>query len=233
MSSAARPELSIVIPAYNEEDRIGGVLKKYANFHSSYEIIVVCNGCTDATVSIVEEMTRNDARIKLLVFKEKLGKGGAIIEGFKASVGKMIGFIDADESVGTADFTKLIEAARSNCDGAIASRRMKGARIPVKQPLRRRIASRAFNVLVKLIFGLTFEDTQCGAKIFRREVVEAILGDLRSRGFEFDVELLWRMKMNGYRVLEVPITWRYDRGSKFSLLHAPNMFLNLIRIRIQ
>lgn len=234
MFSAERPEVSVVIPAYNEEDRIGGVLEKYADFHPSYEILVVCNGCTDATVSIVEEMARSDARIKLLVFEEKLGKGGAIIEGFKAASGHYVGFLDSDEAVGPEDYRKLIDAVKSQgFDGAIGSRRIEGAEILSDRSLARRVASRIFNLLVRGMTGLEFSDTQCGAKIFRRDPLDKVRDEISSAGYEFDVELLLRLKRRGYKIVEAPVKWKHGGSSKFSLMQAPAMFFGLLLMRLR
>ncbi len=234
MFQATRPEVSVVIPAYNEENRIRGVITKYSDFHPSYEIIVVCNGCTDATVPIVEEIARSDFRIKLMVFEEKLGKGGAIMKGFKSASGNYLGFLDSDEAVGPEDYLKLIDAVKNKgFDGAIGSRRIEGAKIISDRSLPRRFASTVFNKLARGITGLEFNDTQCGAKIFRRNPLNEVRGDIYSVGYEFDVELLLRLKKRGYKIVEVPVKWKHGGGSKFSLMHAPSMFVGLLLIRLK
>ena len=96
----------------------------------------------------------------------------------------------------------------------------------------RRMASRAFNMIVRVVFGLHFRDTQCGAKVFKREAVADVLGELGAKGFEFDVELLWRLKRKGYEVVEFPISWKHSEGSTFSLWHAPRMLLSLAKVRL-
>lgn len=226
-------DLSIVIPAYNEGERIEKVISSYIDFFPGCEIIVVSNGSTDGTVEAVKRFAGVREEVRLLVYQERIGKGGAILEGFKESERDLMGFVDADESTSPEDFQKLLdEVARSGVDGAIASRRIKGARITVKQTLRRRISSRAFNVLVRIMFGLDFRDTQCGAKVFKKGCIKAVLPLMKTAGFEFDVEILWRLKKNGCRVREVPITWAHSEGSTFSLKHAPSMFWNLLKVRL-
>ncbi len=222
---------SLIIPAYNEEARIETVLSNYCHHFPNQEIIVVCNGCTDDTPNIVRQLCFEYLQIKPLNFKKKLGKGGAIIEGFKAADGDIIGFIDADESVGPDDVKRMFHAL-SNADGVMASRKLKDSRILVKQPLKRRIASRAFNTLVRMMFNLDFKDTQCGAKVFKKEAIKSVLGELNTKGFAFDVELLWRLKNKGYKVTEFPITWKHSEGSTFSLLNAPGMFFSLLKVRL-
>lgn len=223
-------KISIVIPAYNEENRIKTVLSKYSNHFQDYEIIVVCDGI-DNTLNIVKEASERYTEIRLLNFKKRLGKGGAIIEGFKAAKGDRIGFVDADESVEPDDVKRMFDAL-SDADVVIASRRLKDSKIHVKQSLKRRFASKMFNILVRMIFRLPFKDTQCGAKVFRKEAIKDILDELKTKEFEFDAELLWRLKKKGYKVVEFPITWKHSEGSSFSLSNAPKMFFSLLKVRL-
>jgi glycosyltransferase involved in cell wall biosynthesis len=221
---------SLIIPAYNEEDRIKTVLLNYTTNFPAAEIIVVCDG-TDNTKKIVREGSKKYMNIKLLPFEKKLGKGGAIIEGFKAAKGERVGFVDADESVEPDDVKKMFDLL-SDYNGVIASRKLNESKILVRPPLKRRIASKTFNSLIRIIFSLDFKDTQCGAKVFRKEAVNDILSELTTEGFEFDVELLWRLKNKGYNVVEFPITWKHSEGSSFSLSNAPKMFFSLLKVRI-
>lgn len=237
MDRDAKPKVSIVIPAYNEEGRISGVLEKYSNISDSlienYEIIVVCNGCIDETPNIVQEFAFKYGNIKLFNFDEKLGKGGAIIEGFRMAEGEFLGYVDSDDSTEPQDFINLINSLiELKVDGVIASRWVKGAIILTKQPLKRRVASRMFNVFIRILFDLPFNDTQCGAKIFKKDAVYSVLNKMKTRGFEFDVELLWRMKREGFHIEEIPTRWKHSEGSTFSLTNAKKMCLNLIKIRI-
>lgn len=161
-----------------------------------------------------------------------MGKGGAIIEGFKVANGDLIGFVDADESVAPADIRRMIDVLQ-NADGVIASRRLKESRILVKQPLKRRIASKVFNILVRGLFGLTFKDTQCGAKFFKRDAIHDIINDLETSGFEIDVEILWSLRNKGYNVLEYPITWKHSEGSQLKLSNSWDMLTSLLKIRFK
>lgn len=222
---------SIIIPAYNEQARIGTVLANYCGHFPNEEIIVVCNGCSDNTPDIVRRVCSKHSQVRALYFEEKLGKGGAIIEGFKAARGDKVGFVDADESV-APDVVKRMFDVLSNVDGVIASRKLKGSIILIKQPWQRRIASKIFNILVRIMFGLNFKDTQCGAKVFKREAIKDVLDSLNAKGFEFDVELLWRLKSKGYKVVEFPISWKHSEGSTFGFSNAPKMFFSLVRVRL-
>jgi dolichol-phosphate mannosyltransferase len=223
--------ISLIIPAYNEESRIEASVAIYANHFSNREIIVVCNGCVDDTPNIVSDLCDKYPNIKHLNFREKLGKGGAIKEAFKIAKGDIIGFVDADESVDPKDVDSMIEAL-SHSDGVIASRRLRNSKILIKQPFNRRIASKVFNIFVRAVFGLNFKDTQCGAKVFRKRAIQKVLPILRTSGFEFDVELLWRLKRLDFNVIEFPITWKHSAGSTFSLSKAPGMFFTLLKVRL-
>lgn len=224
-------KLSLVIPAYNEEKRIRKVIDSYSTFLDKkydYELIIVCDG-NDNTAVIVKDMMANAPRIKLLEFARRQGKGGAVLYGFKESRGEIVGFVDADESVPPAELEKLIHALKTT-DCAIASRRAEGARVSAHQPWGRRISSRVFNVFVNLLFNLGIKDTQCGAKVSKKSILE-LLPLMKTKGFEFDVELLWRIKNAGFKIKEVPVEWKHEKGSTFSLKYSGMMFLNLLKVR--
>ena len=225
-----RTNVSLVVPAYNEEKRIATMLSQYCSYFPDSEIIVVCDGA-DNTQNIVKSLSKDNKNIKLLHFNNRVGKGGAIIEGFKIATGDIIGFVDADESVKPSQVIAMIDEL-SSADGMIASRHLNDSKIIVKQPLKRRFASKCFNLFVRLVFGLPFKDTQCGAKIFKKEAIAGILSELVSTGFEFDVELLWKLKKNGYKIVEYPIEWSHSEGSGFSLKSAPSMIMSLIGIQL-
>ncbi len=218
--------LSIVIPAHNEAERIGKTLEEYLKVFKDAEIIVVLNGCTDNTKEVVEKFD-----VKILEFNEKLGKGGAIIEGFKVARGEILAFADADGSTPPEEVLKVVEHAKKH-GAAIGSRWLRGSKILVKQPLPRRIASRAFNFLVRLILGLKFKDTQCGCKAFRREIVEDIVDVIKIKKYAFDIELLYLLKKKGTNITEVPIMWMDKKGSKLKLRDVLNMFVSLFKIRL-
>lgn len=227
--------ISIIVPAYNEEKRIQGMLELYAGYffekYRDCEFIVVADG-SDRTAAIVENLIAIFPGIRLLEYGTRLGKGGGIMEGFRHSRGDVLAFVDADESVSPFDLDRVIRALdTANC--AIGSRRVSGSIITQRQPFKREAISWAFNLLVNLMFNLGIRDTQCGAKAFKKKVVDLVLPKIRSNGFEFDVELLWRIKRHGFSVVEVPIEWKHSEHSRFSLKYAPRMFANLIRVRCE
>jgi len=225
-------KFSLIIPAYNEEERIEEVVSSYSKFLSGkydYEIIIVCDG-TDNTARIIKRMAALDARIQLMEFRERQGKGGGIIHGLKKSRGDIIAFVDSDKAVLPQEFGRLV----NSLDGygcVIASRRVKGARIISDRPYLRRFSSLVFNMMVNTLFNLNIRDTQCGAKVFKKKVIEDVLPLLRTRGFEFDVELLWRIKNKGYSIKEIPIIWNHNDGSTFSLRYSFSMFVSLVKTR--
>lgn len=229
-------KLSIIIPAYNEEKRIRKTLDAYTNFFSKkfkdeFEILVVLDGCTDNTLDVVKEFSKN-SKVKYKNFAEKIGKGGAIVEGFKIAQGSLIGFVDADLATQPNSFYELIKKIDNN-DGIIASRWVKGAKINIKQPLLKKIGSRGFNFLTMVLFGLNFKDTQCGAKLFKKKVIRNIINDLKITRWAFDVNLLYSAKRNNYRIIEVPTEWNAVKASHFNLFKAtPEMGLSLLRLRL-
>jgi len=213
---------SIIIPAYNEEETIGDFLKQLKIPNS--EIIVVCNGCTDRTPDIVKTFP-----VKIMIFPEKIGKGGAILEGMKHASGKNMGFVDADGSFDNNSIKKIISEL-DNADCVIASK-YKGQRfMKVKSKFARKISSRIWNFLVRALLGLDFDDTQAGLKFMKREVYENINKNFITTGFEFDVELLKKIKKRGYGVKEVFIPVKAMEKSTFSFSDTPGMFWNLLRL---
>ncbi len=229
-------KLSIIIPAYNEEKRIGNTLSSYLKFFSKnlkdFEIIVVLNGCSDKTISVVKSFIKKDKRLKHLNFKDKIGKGGAIIEGFKAAKGSLIGFVDADLSTNPDSFYDLVLKIKDH-DGVIASRWIKGSRVYPKQSILRRTAGRGFNILMRSLFFMNYRDTQTGAKLFKKEVIKKVVKRLGITKWAFDVDLLYQMKKHHFNIIEIPTIWHDKPGSRLKIFKAvPEMFLGLIRLRL-
>ena len=230
-------KLSIVIPAYNEEKRIAKTLSDYLSFFDkrykkNYEIIVVLNGCRDNTLSIVSRIAKKNKSIRYISINEAIGKGGAIIEGFRLAKGNLIGFVDADGATFPNAFNDLIYSIK-DFDGVIASRWIKGAKILYRQPFLKRIGSRGFNFLSRAFFNLNFNDTQCGAKLFTLNLVKDIIDELSITRWAFDINLLYSAKRKGYNIIEIPTHWNAVSASHFNLFKAmPEMFLGLIRLRL-
>ena len=229
--------LSIIIPAHNEGRRIGTALDGLlthlgAHCPQGFEVIVIPNGCVDDTVEIVKEYSNRFPQIRIGEFKEKIGKGGAMKEGSKLARGDIIAFLDADGATSPAEVCRLAEMLKEN-DAVIGSRWLPGSLVPVRQPLLRRIASRGFNLLVRLLFRFPFRDTQCGAKIVRKQALDRIQAQLQITNFAFDIELLYTLNRAGYKIEEVPITWEDQTGSSLKMRRTvPTMFLAAVRLRV-
>ena len=232
------PSLLILIPAYNEERRIEPVLRDYAqffgkNYSGQFQIVVVLNGCTDNTLGVVRKVAVEFPMIRADEFKEPIGKGGALIEGLKlASQGELIGYTDADGATPPHAFLALVrEMEKADC--VVGSRWLPGSVIHQAQAGSRRFASRAFHFIVQLLFQLNIHDTQCGAKVMRREVIEKIHPFLHIADMAFDINLLVAIKRAGFRIHEVPTEWTDQAGSKVVLFHSSlTMFLSVVRVRL-
>jgi glycosyltransferase involved in cell wall biosynthesis len=178
------PNLLLLIPAYNEEQRIAPVLRDYAqhfrqHYPGKFEIVVVLNGCVDDTLRIVEEAGAVYPEIRALNFPAPIGKGGALIEGLKlAPLADLIGYVDADGATPPGAFLELVEHC-AEVDCAIGSRWMRGSVLHQSQSKQRRVFSRVFHLLVQILFRMNIADTQCGAKVMRRPAVQTIHSSLR------------------------------------------------------
>jgi glycosyltransferase involved in cell wall biosynthesis len=223
--------LSVIVPAYNEEKRIERTLRDYSEGLKAsgrdFELIVVCDG-SDRTAELARPYG------VVLEFGQRLGKGGGVLEGFKAASGDVIGFTDADNSLKVDQFLRLLdEMDRTGAGCVIADRKSKESMILEGQYLMRRFASGVFNfMLSRAIFGLKIKDSQCGGKVFKKEYIDRVAPLMACRGFEFDVELLWRLKKAGCEIREVPVVWKDDKGSTFSFKYVPSMFFNLVKVRL-
>lgn len=228
-------DLSIVIPAYNEETRINKTLDAYLSVDvpQDLEVIVVVNGSNDRTAELVRARSEiNTERLRVIEIPEAVGKGGAVLRGFKESQGNRIAYTDADGSTPPEALLDLY-GKLSGSGVIIGSRWLRDSKVGTPQPLSRRLASRSFNPLVRLFFGIHVTDTQCGAKILSRDVVEAVLPVVGCTQWAFDVDLLFQTQRAGFSIQEEPIVWNDIKGSKVHLLRASlQMTLALTRLRL-
>ncbi len=227
-----RPKVSLIIPAHNEEARIERMLSEYATEFTDAELILVLNGCTDGTLQVVKPFSASHPHIRIIEIAEALGKGGAIRAGMKLARADIVGYVDADGSTPAKEMRRLCNELKDN-DGIIASRWLPGSLVSGR-PIKRRIASSAFNVLVRIFFQLPFADTQCGAKVFRRATLLEVFDQLETSGLAFDVDLLHCLASRGKRVREVATVWNDVMGSRIELVDASvAMFISLLRLRLR
>jgi dolichyl-phosphate beta-glucosyltransferase len=235
------PGFSLVIPAFNEAERIGKSLRDCLDYleatSPNSELIVVNDGSTDATSQTVREVFASPSPIatRLLQHFPNRGKGAAVREGLLTAT-KPIGlFSDADFSTPIEDAPKLIEPiANDELDVAFGSRALDRRLIGHRQPWRREQGGRVFNLIVRLATGLPFWDTQCGFKAFRLEVFRPILDQAKIDRFAFDVELLYLAYRAKLRMREIPVRWNHYEGSKMRLVRdTANMLQEIATMRLR
>jgi glycosyltransferase involved in cell wall biosynthesis len=236
----SEPSLLLLIPAYNEENRIEPVLREYGRYfqqeyHGRFQLVIVLNGCKDNTRGVVQKVATDYPFISFLDFPEAIGKGGALIEGLKlAPLADLIGYVDADGATPPHAFHDLVRRS-GEADCVIGSRWLKGAILHQEQTKVRQFTSRCFHVIVESLFWMHIKDTQCPCKVVRRTAVEKIHSTLTIADLAFDVNLLVSLKRAGFTILEVPTEWTDKIGSKVtaSLFRSSlAMFLSVVRIRL-
>lgn len=211
------------------------MLNSYFSFfkqklNKNFEIIIVPNNCKDRTEEITKNFSKGKSEITIKTIKNKVGKGGAVLSGFKVAKGDFIGFVDADESTAPEEFYKLFISAQG-FEGAIASRRAPGSKIYPRRTFAKELSSRVFNLFTWFLFGLKYQDTQCGAKVFSKRAVNIILNKVHENNWIFDVAILSTLKGKGLKVIEVPINWRDAEGSKLSFIEQIKSLKDLIKLR--
>jgi glycosyltransferase involved in cell wall biosynthesis len=234
------PRLLLLIPAYNEEHRLGPVLRRYvehfrAAYPGEFRLVVVLNGCRDNTLGVVQAAAAGAPELGWLDYPGRIGKGGALIEGLRlAPQADYVGYVDADGATPPAAFLDLVRRLETDdADCAIASRWLPGAVLHQAQSVVRRLTSRAFHLCVEALFGMGIRDTQCGAKVLRRAAVEAVHADLRTADLAFDINLLYVLRRAAFRVVEVPTEWTDQLGSKIQLGRSSlTMLLSILRLRL-
>ena len=233
------PRLSIVIPAYNESQHIGPTLEAITAYLAQHavdaEILVVDDGSTDDTASIVAQFAQGRAAVRLLAHEGNRGKGHAVRRGVLAARGDIVLFCDADGSTPIEEAPKLLALLDAGqTDVAIGSRELPGSELVRPQPWFRRAMGWVFRNLVRLLVIRGFRDTQCGFKAFRRDAAHDVFGRQSIDRFGFDVEVLFIARRLGYRITEVPVRWQDCRDSKVRpVLDSLRMLGDLFRIRFR
>ena len=216
------PNLSIVIPAYNEGARIEQALERVLacveERRWNAEVLVVDDGSTDATAAIVRRWMETHPNLQLIRNEGNRGKGFSVRNGLLQAVGRIVMFTDADLSSPIEEAERLFAAIEEGADVAIGSRWLEKTRQTIHQPLYRRFFGRCFNWVTRTVMGLPFKDTQCGFKAFRRPVAQVIFRLQRIERWGFDPEILFIARKLGYEVREVPVTWGHDERSRMSYL---------------
>lgn len=207
--------LDLVIPAHNEEHRIGGMLAAYRRVIRDPEtrFVVALDACEDATADVVAEHAAEDDRVVAQSY-DKLGKGGVIAATLRRSDAEVVGFVDADGATPPDELLRLVDVVDHGADAAIACRRHPAAVVPARRAISRRVASRGFSTSTRVLLGLPHPDTQCGAKVLRAEAARRALDRVTSTGLTFDVDLLLALRDLQCDVVEVPTVWIDQDGSR-------------------
>lgn len=223
-----------MIPAWNEEDRLERTLSRYLpaleRRGQPFEVIVVTDGSRDRTAEVARSYAGRGVRV--LEFPNKLGKGGAVLEGMRASQHEYVGYLDADGPIPPSEI-ELLEAALAEADCVVASRWVRGSVIVRQEPRFNLLAGRIWNFLVRSVLLVPVRDTQCGAKLLRKSVLAPTLKAIALTNRAFDVDLLYHIRKDGHRLAEVPVTWTHDPDSRMPIGRAiPVMFVSLIGLRV-
>lgn len=229
--------LSVVIPAFDEEERLGETLSRVLAYldrrGETYEVIVVDDGSRDGTAGVARRAAEGRGNVRVLVNERNRGKGFSVRRGVREARGEFILFSDADLSTPIEDVERLLLPIREGrCEIAIGSRSVRGADVRVHQPWYRELMGKTFNKIVRLVALRGFKDTQCGFKLFTAQAARDAFRLQRIERFSFDVEALYVARKRGYRIAEIPVTWYNSPRSRVSVVGDPGrMFLDVLRIR--
>lgn len=230
-----QPGVSIVIPAWNEEDRLARTLGKYLPALEAstipFEVIVVVDGVRDRTAEVAGAFANRGVRV--LLFPNKLGKGGAVLAGINVSKYEYVGYLDADGPISPEEMYGLVHFLDGDVDCVLASRWIRGASGVRAEPLFNRVAGRGWNFLTRSLMFLPLKDTQAGAKFFKGPVARSLLRTVTLTNRAFDVDMLYHVRKAGGRMQEVPVQWTHDDATRMPIAKAiPVMFLSLVGLRV-
>ena len=228
--------LSVVVPAYNEEQRLPRTIEQIQAYldstHADYELILVDDGSTDGTRELMHAASERNPRISIEALPFNRGKGRALATGVDVARGDPILLTDADLSTPIEELEDLQRALDGGAGIAIASRAMRGSRVEVSQPIYRVVMGKAFNLIVQAVLLPGIWDTQCGFKLFRADVAHRVFAGLVTDGFGYDPEVLYRARRQGTKIVEVPVVWRNSAPTKVSPISSSfDMLKHVIRIR--
>jgi dolichyl-phosphate beta-glucosyltransferase len=229
-------QLSVVIPAYNEQSRLPRYLDEIASYlnagHVDYEIVVVDDGSSDATAQMVETLREHDSRLRLIRFPANRGKGAAVRAGMLSASGRLRLFTDADGATPIAELARLESAIAAGAEVAAASRAFPGPSTQVTATMHRKIIGTMFNRMVRVLAVPGIRDTQCGFKLFTERAANRTFALQTIDGFGFDVEVLYLARKHHLRIEEVPVNWTDVSGSKVRLVRDSfRMLCDILAIR--
>jgi dolichyl-phosphate beta-glucosyltransferase len=232
------PRLSVVIPCYNEEQRLPRTIEQIERYLAArgepYEIVLVDDGSADGTRGVMDAAAARNPSVRLEFLPHNRGKGRALAQGVAAARGAEILVTDADLSTPIEELGKLQVALAAGAGVAIASRAMRESRVEVSQPFYRVLMGKVFNLIVQAVLLPGIWDTQCGFKLFRADVAKDAFGGLTTDGFGYDPEVLFRAKRRGVRITEVPVIWRNSAPTKVSPISSSlDMFKHVVRVRFR
>ncbi len=229
--------LSIIIPAFNEESRLPVTIEALKTYLATQqfaflEVVVVDDGSRDGTAALVERVAAEWPVVRLLRNPGNRGKGFSVRHGMLDAKGEWVLFSDADLSAPIGEVEKLLQCVeKTGADIAIGSRALDRSLVSKHQGAMREISGRFFNLVMRVVAGLPFHDTQCGFKLFRRGAAQDVFSRLQIDGFGFDVEALFIARKRGFKSIEVPVRWANVEGTKVSLFNGLTAFADLGRIR--
>jgi len=227
------PKLSLLVPCYNEEKRVGATAKTVIEFIAESELdaelILIDDGSQDGTWALLEGLRQAHPVVRTVHLEKNRGKGGALAAGVDAARGEYVLFFDADLSHGTENIRRALDVLERGADLVIGARDLNDD--GDDYPLTRRVTSAVFNLVIDSLLGLGIPDTQCGFKAFRREVAGALFRTLTVSRFSFDVELLFLAKRWGHRIERIPIEVEHQEGSTVRVFRdGIQMFGDVVRI---
>lgn len=230
------PHLSVVVPAYNEEERLPRTLSRLHEYYESqaypYDVIIVNDGSKDGTAKLVEKFVAQHPKFQLIDYSPNHGKGYAVRTGILAAKGDLILFCDADLATPQEETEKLLPHMANGADVAIGSRPLRDSNLEKHQPLYREMFGRLANKLIQLLAVSGIQDTQCGFKMFTARAAREIFSRCKLDEFGFDFECLMVARDLNYRIDEVPIRWLDQEGSKVVLMRdGPRALRDLLKIR--
>ncbi len=212
--------VSIVIPVYNEEPRLREVVRRVRKaieeITKDYEVIIAEDGSTDGTDGLAREIARKNPRVIHLHSDERLGRGEALKRAFKRSKGSILVYMDSDLATDLRHLKELISSIENGAQFSTGSRLL--AESDTKRSVKREVASRTYNLLARILFGIPIHDMQCGFKAFERNALFDILGGIEDKHWFWDTECLIRAYKKGYRIVEFPVRWKDEEGSKVNII---------------